>query len=90
MSDSKPYSNRHKKRVVKEGLKKLKNKPGWDIDSRRKTDPRQRLRELDQQMRGHRVYEETTRCEACAQQRQTQDDDTALCDEHLAAAMGFE
>ena len=90
MSESKNHSHRHKKRVVKEGLRKLRNQPGWDIEKYQESDPEEGLRQLDQQMRGNRVYGQSDHCEACQQTRHKSGDDTALCDEHLAAAMGLD
>ncbi len=87
---SKKKSNRHKKKVVKEGLRALKNKPGWDVDAYRNRDPQQGLRQLEQSMRGHRTYEDAQSCTDCEAIRQDSDDETALCDRHLAEAMGLD
>ncbi len=89
MSDTKNHSNRHKKRVIKEGLRRLKNKPGWDVGSKGSSDPREGLRQLEQQMRGNQVYEKTQNCRDCTRARRESADETALCSEHLAQAMGL-
>ena len=90
MSDSKSHSNRHKKKVVKEGLQELKNKPGWDVEAFvRRNNPEQQLRDFDQDLRGNQVYDESGGCGQCEKARRENGDETALCDEHLAAAMGF-
>lgn len=52
-------------------------------------DPMEKLQALDQQARGDRVYGEADECQACLQARAENDDDTALCETHLADAMGF-
>jgi hypothetical protein len=90
MSDSKSHSNRHKKKVVRQGLRELKNKPGWDVEAFRSGDPEQGLRDLDQKMRGHRVYGESQECAQCQAIRDDTGDETALCQLHLAEAMGLD
>lgn len=88
MSDSK-HSNRHKKRVVQEGLRELKGKPGWDVSAFTQRDVQVDLRDFEQQLRGNQVYVEAGGCDDCNVLRKKTKDDTALCDEHLAEAMGF-
>lgn len=87
MSD-KP-SNRQKKKLVAEGVARLRNKPGWDPSAFVPADPLERLMELDQQSRGEQTYQEATECEQCAEERARTGDDTVLCARHLAEAMGF-
>ena len=89
MSDSKSYSERQKKKVVKEGLRKLKNSPGWDVDAFRSGDPEEGLRELEQKMRGHKAYGASEECGPCQTLRRDTGDETALCQLHLAEAMGL-
>jgi hypothetical protein len=89
MSKSNPTSKRQKKKIVQEGLKGLKNKPGWDVEAFRSAPPEENLRDFDQQLRGNRVFSQSDDCEDCLQLRQKSGDATALCDDHLAAAMGF-
>ena len=90
MSDS-PHSERHKKRVVQKGLQKLKKKAGWDVEAFvNRADPEEKLRDFDQQLRDHKVYEESVRCGGCESLREDSGDETALCEKHLAAAMGFD
>ena len=89
MSDSKNHSNRHKKRVIQKGLRELRNKPGWDTSKYENSDPEEGLRQLSQQMRENQTYDQSHHCEACQEVRHDSGDDSALCDEHLAAAMGF-
>ena len=87
MSDGK--SERQKKKIVQDGLRALRNKPGWDVQNFQGADPMERLHQLDQEVRSQKTYERSTECAACADLRQQTQDETALCDEHLAAAMGF-
>lgn len=89
MSDSKTPSERQKKRVISQGLQQLKGKPGWDIEAFQQRNQGQGLRDLEQKMRDHQVYGEAQACQGCVAARQATDDDTALCDHHLAQAMGF-
>ena len=88
MSDS-SSSNRYKKKIVQDGLRALKNKPGWDVEAFASRNPQDNLRDFDQQLRGHQVYDQSGLCEHCAQLRSDSGDQTALCDQHLAEAMGF-
>lgn len=88
MSDSK-FSNRHKKRVVQDGLRALKKKPGWDVEAFARRDIESDLRDFDQQLRGNQIYGESGECADCEGLREKSGDKTALCDDHLAKAMGF-
>lgn len=66
---------------------KLRNDASWTAPAGR--DPMEKLQELDQQARDERVYGEAQECAACVQARAATGDETALCDAHLAEAMGF-
>ncbi len=88
MSDE-STSQREKRRIAREGARKLQQKPGWNTTDFRARDPKEKLRELDQQVRDQAVYAEAGGCEACDEARAAADDDTALCETHLAEAMGF-
>ena len=88
MSDS-SSSNRRKKKIVQEGLRALKNKPGWDVEAFASRNVHDDLRDFDQQLRGNQVYDQSGLCEHCAKIRTDSSDPTALCDHHLAEAMGF-
>ena len=89
MSDDSGPSNRHKKRVVQQGLRSLKNKPGWDPEQFAQRDRGEDLAHLEQKMRDHRVYQEADACADCTSLRSDTGDDTALCQTHMAQAMGF-
>ena len=88
MSDE-STSNREKRRIAREGARRLQKKEGWDTTAFKARDPKERLRELDQQVRDEAVYGEAGACEACVKARVEADDETALCEQHLAEAMGF-
>ncbi|AWV88578.1 hypothetical protein [Bradymonas sediminis] len=86
----KPVSKRQKKKIVEAGLRELKNKPGWDIEAFRSRSPQEALRDFEQDFRGNRVFAKSEQCGDCLEVREQLGDDTALCDVHLAAAMGFD
>lgn len=86
MTDENEKSKRQRRKAAREGARKLRNDPAWAAVAK---DPAQKLRELDQELRGARVYGESDECPACVKAREAAGDETALCDEHLAEAMGF-
>ena len=47
------------------------------------------LQRLDQELANERVYGESGACQACVEAREESGDETALCQEHFAEAMGF-
>lgn len=79
-------SNRQRRKDAREGARRLRNDPAWQALQR---DPQERLRELDQRERDARVYADATGCEQCDALRAESGDETALCPDHLAEAMGF-
>lgn len=81
-----PQSNRQKRKAARQGAHKLARDPAWKTVQ---SDPMQRLRELDQQARGERVFDEAQECAACRAAREETGDESALCETHLAEAMGF-
>ena len=87
---SSPPSNRHKKKIIREGLQTLKGKAGWDIEAFRSPPPEIALRDFDQQFRQNRVFSAIEDCDDCQESRRQSGDETALCAAHLAAALGFE
>ncbi len=90
MVDETHNSRRHQKRVVAEGLRQLKAKPGWDPSARPRSTPQDALRELGQADRTEGAYGAAEGCEACRTLRNEEGDEGALCAEHLAEAMGFQ
>lgn len=85
MSDDEK-SNRQKRKETREAAAKLKKDAAWSLQS---SDPMEKLMQLDQEARNEEVFEESEACEACTRLRQKTNDETALCEEHLAEAMGF-
>ena len=79
-------SKRQIRKESRAAAHKLRSDVSWHVA---KTDPMEKLRELDQAARGERVYDEAAECQACVQARVLSEDETALCDTHLAEAMGF-
>lgn len=85
----KDMSRRQQKKIVEEGVRELRNKPGWDPSSFVSTSAKEKLLVLDQQSAGERAYSEGAACADCQAAREQRKDDTALCERHLAEAMGF-
>lgn len=85
MSDE--ISNRQKRKLAREGARKLKNDVSWGTGG--VATPMEKLQQLDQEARGDRVYGASEECPDCVAVRQKSGDDTALCEAHLAEAMGF-
>lgn len=82
-------SNRQKKKLIKEGVERLKKMPGWDPARRVRQSPEAQLRALDQESRNESLYGEAPACSDCVAARAATGDETALCDAHLREAMGF-
>jgi hypothetical protein len=82
-------SEREKRRIARQGAQQLKNQPGWDPSQFKAKDPLQRLQELVASEMGETAYSPGQVCEECVKVRQATNDDTALCEKHLAQAMGF-
>lgn len=82
-------SNRQKKRQAKEGAEALRQKPGWDPKAYSPKNPEEALRQLGQESRNEAAYASAAVCTECARLRQELQDETALCETHLAAAMGL-
>ncbi len=86
---SKGPSNRQKKKQVEEGVRALRNKPGWDPASFVSTSPEEKLLILDQQSAGEKAYAGASACAQCQALRDDKGDASLLCPPHLAEAMGF-
>jgi len=82
-------SKRQQKKLVEQGVRELRNKPGWDPASFVTTSIKEKLLVLDQQSAGKRAYNEGQACAACQAERENKNDETALCERHLAEAMKF-
>ena len=87
--DEKKTSHRQRKKIVGEGVRRLRSKLFFYIRGTPCSTPEQRLRQLDQQLRSQSVYLEADRCEDCDKVRAEEGDETSLCQAHLAQAMGF-
>ena len=48
-----------------------------------------RLEQAMSSMRAEKVYDNAADCQACVRERAELDDEEALCEEHLAAALGM-
>ena len=80
-------SKRQLRKESRAAAHKLKSDVAWT--SPVGADPMEKLQQLDQQARGERVYDEADECQACLKARAESGDQTALCETHLADAMGF-
>ena len=72
---------------VKRAAARLRQQRGWDPNTFATEDPKERLRQLNQEHANEAIYQKV--CPDCAALREESGDETALCQEHLAEAMGF-
>jgi hypothetical protein len=70
-------------------VRRLKQKQGWDPARMVSETPMERLQQLDQELKDEQVYAAASGCDACDVARKKSGDASALCDKHLAEAMGF-
>ena len=77
------------KREIDAQARALLNKPGWDPRRLAKTDAQTELRDMDQHSRNQRTYGQATSCQDCQAEQKQSGDQEALCQRHLAEAMGF-
>ena len=82
-------SHRKKKRAIADGVAKLKAKPGWDPTKLERESPEQALERLALETGTTKAYAESSVCEACTARQAELGDDSALCEAHLAKAMGL-
>jgi len=82
-------SRREIKRTVAKGVAELRNRPGWNPLAPSHPSAEDKLTALDQKMRTGAAYERAEACAACVEEREESGDETALCEEHLMAAMGL-
>lgn len=82
-------SKRAKDKLIREGVKALRRKPGWDPSALETKSPLEQLRDLEQAEATTDSYDDAAKCEACEAERLRTSDDTALCEKHLAEAMGL-
>ena len=82
-------SRRSRDKAIREGVKALRRKAGWDPSALKKKSPLEQLRDLEQSENTADSYRNAAVCAACEAERQTTGDDTALCPKHLSEAMGL-
>ncbi len=82
-------SKRSRDKVLREGVRALRRRPGWDPSALQKKSPSEALRELEQSENTKDSYQNAAGCEACQAERHRTDDDTALCAKHFSEAMGL-
>lgn len=74
-------------KTIKAAVRSLRTRPGWDPQRRGSETDEQRLASALQAHRNEGVYEAAGACALCRELRAETGDGTALCDEHLAAAL---
>ena len=96
MSGSDDRSKREKpatidRETIKQEARRLRQKQGWNPHALATEQPLETMQRLNQEQANKKLYEDEARgaCEACEDERVRSGDDTALCERHLAEAMGF-
>jgi hypothetical protein len=82
-------SQRERNKQIRQGVRALRRKPGWDPSTLQTKSPSEQLRELEQAEKTEESYRKAAGCEACQEEQQRTGDDTALCAEHFSEAMGL-
>ncbi len=83
-------SKRSKKRIVNEGVRRLLDTPDWNPQNFLAGREAERGRgEIAGSAKQERVFGEAEACAACDEARKDSGDTSALCERHLAEAMGF-
>ncbi len=82
-------SKRQDRKATRAAAHKLRNDPSWSTDGFTAKDPMEKLRELEAAEKAADALKAASSCEACASAQAETGDETALCDDHLAEAMGF-
>ncbi len=81
-------SKREIKRGIKDDLRALRAKPGWDPSRFQREPYEDRLRNAVEHDRLERLWQDAAGCPNCQELRTSTGDAEALCREHLARAMG--
>ena len=82
-------SKRQKRQSIRHGAHQLRKKAGWDPTNFERDDPLERLRDLSHQERTESSFSAAAACEACQAEADSTGREDALCQTHLAEAMGF-
>ena len=82
-------SNRKKKKAIQDGVAKLRAKPGWDPQKVERDSPERALERLASETATSAAYAEAPACKECLARQAELGDRSALCDTHLAQAMGL-
>ena len=82
-------SKRQKRQSIRHGAQQLRKKAGWDPTDFDRDDPLERLRDLTQQERTESSFSAAAGCKACQAEVDASGREDALCQTHLAEAMGF-
>lgn len=82
-------SKRQDRKNARAAAHKLRKDPSWSTEGFKAKDPMEKLRELEVAEKSAKAMDASSECASCADERETTGDETALCQEHLADAMGF-
>ena len=82
-------SKRQKRQNIRQGAHALRRKAGWDPAQVERADPLESLRQLSAKERTDATFANAAACPACAEMVKTSGQEDALCQIHLAEAMGF-
>lgn len=82
-------SKRQDRKEARAAAHKLRKDPSWNVEGFKAKDPFEKLRELEAAEKSAAAMESSVECAACTAARDSTGDETALCEDHLAAAMGF-
>ena len=76
---------------IRQEAQRLRATKGWDPNTTlgKRESAQERWTEMEQSSRHEGVYDDAESCEACKQAQRTNQDETALCEPHLLAAMGL-
>ncbi len=81
-------SERQKKRAIAEGVRALRDRPGWDPRRFQAESRTERVKRSLEDARVSEALSDADQCPACKELRD-QGDAGALCQEHLREAMGL-
>ena len=82
--------NKPPKGEIAEAARKLRSRDDWNPDRvlGARESPEEQLSREVAELRSESTYRKATDCKPCARARVEMADETALCEKHLAAALG--
>ena len=80
---------RQQRKAARQGARDLRGRVGWDPKKMiRRQEPEEALRDLEQREQTESTYDAAESCPDCRSVREELGDQTALCERHLARALG--